>query len=117
MNRYSSNEKLVVAIKNIVSRTGATGDVQVLPRTCDRAFELNEYCRHGHSGCNYISVGDVNINLIYDGFLEAIIIDEDLLTLDSKTAKIIEKECTKKVEWLHKIREQQEKDYWESMGY
>ena len=117
MNRYSNNEKLVGAVKNIVAKAGATGDVQVLPRTCDRAFELQDYCRHAKSGCNYISTGDINISLIYDGFLEAIIIDEDLLTLDSKIAKRIESECAKKVEWLHKIREQQEKDYWESMGY
>ena len=117
MNIYSSNEKLVGAVKNIVSRTGATGDVQVLPRTCDRAFELQDYCRHGKSGCNYISTGDINISLIYDGFLEAIIIDEDLLVLDSKIAKTIEKEAKAKADWLEEVREQQEKDYWESMGY
>lgn len=118
MNTYKTNAKLMDAVKKVVAKTGATGDVQVLSRTTDRAFQLQEYARHGGpQGTNYISTGDANVSLIYDGFLEAVIIDEDLKTLDSKIAKTIEKEAKAKADWLEEIRIQQEKDYWESMGY
>ncbi len=118
MNTYKTNQKLMDAVKKVVAKTGATGDVQVLSRTDERAFELQEYARHGGpQGTNYISTGDVNISLVYDGFLEAVIIDEDLLTLDADIIKTIEKEAKAKADWLQEIKEQQEKSYWESMEY
>ena len=117
MNTYKSNTKLMDAVKKIVAKAGAQGDVQVLSRTDERAFELQEYAKRGLSGCNFRSEGNISVSLIYDGFLEAVVIDEDLKSLDGNIAKKIEKEARAKADWLQEIREEQERNYWESQGY
>ena len=46
--RFSSNSKVIEAVKTLVAKCNATGDVSVLPEGCDRADDLIELVRHGN---------------------------------------------------------------------
>lgn len=105
---FKTNAKLMDTLTRIIDRAGALGDVEILNRTDDRAFEISEFVKHGKSGCNYREEGDVNFRFIYDGFLEAVIVDEDFKTLDFNIAQKLDKEARAKADWLQEIREQQE---------
>lgn len=111
---FKTNEKLIGSIENVTKRFHVSGNVEILNRTDERAYEISEYVKHGKSGCNYREEGDINFRFIYDGYLCAVIIDEDLKTLDYNIIKKLEKECAKLESFLDEVYEQQYQDYWES---
>ena len=115
--RISSNSKVVEAVKSLVSKCNATGDVSVLPERCDRADELIELVRHGNSyGYDIRNYGFEGVDLIHgNGYLTDIIIHQDLLVLDYKLIKHLEKEITDRMEMLYRVKEQQEAQYWEDV--
>lgn len=115
--RFSSNSKVLEAVKALVSKCNATGDVSVLPETSERAEELIELVRHGnHYGYDIRNCGFEGVDLIHgDGYLMDIIIHKDLLVLDYKLVKHLEKEITARVDMLHRVKAQQEAQYWEDV--
>lgn len=114
---FKTNSKVVEAVKSLVAKLNATGDVSVLPERCDRADELIELVRHGNSyGYDIRNYGFEGVDLIHgDGYLTDIIIHQDLLVLDYKLMKHLEKEITARVDMLHRVKEQQEAQYWEDV--
>lgn len=112
--RFTTNEKTIEAIKSLVAKCNATGDVSVLPESSERADELVELVRHGnHYGYDIRNCGFKGVDLIHgDGYLMDIIIHKDLLVLDYKLIKHLEKEITARVDMLHRVKEQQEAQYW-----
>lgn len=112
--RFTTNERLINAVESLVSKCNATGDVSVLPETSERAEELVELVRHGnHYGYDIRNYGFQGVDLVHgDGYLTDIIIHEDLLVLDYKLVKHLEREITSRVDMLHRMKEQQEAQYW-----
>lgn len=112
--RFTTNERLINAVESLVSKCNATGDVSVLPETSERAEELVELVRHGnHYGYDIRNYGFQGVDLVHgDGYLTDIIIHEDLLVLDYKLVKHLEREITSRVDMLHRVKEQQEAQYW-----
>lgn len=112
--RFSNNSKVVEAVKSLVSKCNGTGDVSVLPERCERSEELIELVRHGnHYGYDIRNCGFQGVELIHgDGYLTDIIIHDDLLVLDYKLIKHLEKEITARVNMLHRVAEEQEAQYW-----
>lgn len=115
--RFTTNEKTIEAIKSLVSKCNATGNVSVLPERCDRAEELVELVRHGnHYGYDIRNYGFEGVELVHgDGYLTDIIIHEDLLVLDYKLMKHLEKEINDRMDMLHRIAEEQSRQYWEDV--
>lgn len=115
--RFTTNEKTIEAIKSLVSKCNATGNVSVLPERCDRAEELVELVRHGnHYGYDIRNYGFEGVDLVHgDGYLTDIIIHEDLLVLDYKLMKHLEKEINDRMDMLHRIAEEQSRQYWEDV--
>ena len=112
--RFSSNSKVIEAVKSLVAKLNATGDVSVLPERCDRADELIELVNYGnHFGYDIRNYGFEGVDLVHgDGYLTDIIIHQDLLVLDYKLIKHLEKEITARVDMLYILKEQQEAQYW-----
>lgn len=112
--RFSSNSKVVEAVKSLVAKLNATGDVSVLPERSERADELIELVNHGNNfGYDIRNYGFEGVDLVHgDGYLTDIIIHEELLTLDYKLIKHLEKEVTARVDMLHRVKEEQEAQYW-----
>lgn len=112
--RFTTNERLINAVESLVSKCNATGNVSVLPETSERAEELVELVRHGnHYGYDIRNYGFQGVDLVHgDGYLTDIIIHEDLLVLDYKLVKHLEREITSRVDMLHRVKEQQEAQYW-----
>lgn len=115
--RFTTNEKTIEAIKSLVSKCNATGNISVLPERCDRAEELVELVRHGnHYGYDIRNYGFEGVDLIHgDGYLTDIIVHEDLLVLDYKLMKHLEKEINDRMDMLHRIAEEQSRQYWEDV--
>ena len=115
--RFTTNEKTIEAIKSLVSKCNATGNISVLPERCDRAEELVELVRHGnHYGYDIRNYGFEGVELVHgDGYLTDIIIHEDLLVLDYKLMKHLEKEINDRMDMLHRIAEEQSRQYWEDV--
>lgn len=115
--RFSSNEKTIEAVKSLVAKCNATGNVSVLPERCDRSEELVELVRHGnHYGYDIRNYGFEGVDLIHgDGYLTDIIVHEDLLVLDYKLMKHLEKEINDRMDMLHRIAEEQSRQYWEDV--
>lgn len=112
--RFSSNSKVIEAVKTLVAKCNATGDVSVLPERSERSEELMELVRHGNNfGYDIRNYGFEGVDLVHgDGYLTDIIIHEDLLVLDYKLIKHLEKEITARVNMLHRVAEEQEAQYW-----
>lgn len=112
--RFSSNSKVVEAVKSLVAKLNATGDVSVLPERSERADELIELVNHGNNfGYDIRNYGFEGVDLVHgDGYLTDIIIHEELLTLDYKLIKHLEKEVTARADMLHRVKEEQEAQYW-----
>ena len=112
--RFTTNERLINAVESLVSKCNATGNISVLPETSERAEELVELVRHGnHYGYDIRNYGFQGVDLVHgDGYLTDIIIHEDLLVLDYKLVKHLEREITSRVDMLHRVKEQQEAQYW-----
>lgn len=112
--RFSSNSKVVEAVKSLVAKLNATGDVSVLPERTERAEELIELVNHGnHFGYDIRNYGFEGVDLVHgDGYLTDIIVHQDLLVLDYKLIKHLEKEVTARVDMLHRVKEEQEAQYW-----
>lgn len=115
--RFTTNEKTIEAIKSLVSKCNATGNISVLPERCDRAEELIELVRHGnHYGYDIRNYNFQGVDLVHgDGYLTDIIIHEDLLVLDYKLMKHLEKEINDRMDMLHRIAEEQSRQYWEDV--
>lgn len=115
--RFTTNEKTIEAIKSLVSKCNATGNISVLPERCDRAEELVELVRHGnHYGYDIRNYGFEGVDLIHgDGYLTDVIVHEDLLVLDYKLMKHLEKEINDRMDMLHRIAEEQSRQYWEDV--
>ena len=115
--RFSSNSKVLEAVEALVLKCNAKGNVSVLPERCDRAEELIELVRHGnHYGYDIRNYGFQGVDLVHgDGYLMDIIIHEDLLVLDYKLMKHLEKEINDRMDMLHKIAEEQSRQYWEDV--
>lgn len=115
--RFTTNERLIKAIENLVAKCNATGDVSVLPERCDRAEELIELVRHGnHYGYDIRNYGFEGVDLIHgEGYLTDIIVHKDLLVLDYKLMKHLEKEINDRMDMLHRIAEEQSRQYWEDV--
>lgn len=115
--RFTTNEKTIEAIKSLVSKCNATGNISVLPERCDRSEELVELVRHGnHYGYDIRNYGFEGVDLIHgDGYLTDIIVHEDLLVLDYKLMKHLEKEINDRMDMLHRIAEEQSRQYWEDV--
>ena len=112
--RFTTNEKTIEAVKSLVAKCNATGDVSVLPERSERAEELIELVRHGnHYGYDIRNHGFQGVDLVHgDGFLTDIIVHEDLLVLDYGLVKHLEREINDRISMLHRIKEQQEAQYW-----
>lgn len=112
--RFSSNSKVVEAVKSLVAKLNATGDVSVLPERSERSEELMELVRHGnHFGYDIRNYGFEGVDLVHgDGYLTDIIVHQDLLVLDYKLIKHLEKEVIARVNMLHRVAEEQEAQYW-----
>ena len=112
--RFSSNSKVIEAVKTLVSKCNATGDVSVLPEGCDRADDLIELVRHGnHFGYDIRNYGFEGVDLVHgDGYLTDIIIHKELLALDYNLVKHLEKEINDRMDMLYKVKEEQEAQYW-----
>ena len=115
--RFTTNERLINAVESLVSKCNATGNISVLPERCDRAEELVELVRHGnHYGYDIRNYGFEGVDLIHgDGYLTDIIVHEDLLVLDYKLMKHLEKEINDRMDMLHRIAEEQSRQYWEDV--
>ena len=115
--RVSSNSKVIEAVKTLVAKCNATGDVSVLPERSERSEELMELVRHGNNfGYDIRNYGFEGVDLVHgDGYLTDIIIHEDLLVLDYKLIKHLEKEITARVNMLHRVAEEQARQYWEDV--
>lgn len=111
---FKSNNKVIEAVKSLVAKCNATGDVSVLPERSERSEELMELVRHGNNfGYDIRNYGFEGVDLVHgDGYLTDIIIHEDLLVLDYKLIKHLEKEITARVNMLHRVAEEQEAQYW-----
>lgn len=115
--RFTTNERLIKAIESLVAKCNATGNISVLPERCDRAEELTELVRHGnHYGYDIRNYGFKGVELVHgDGYLTDIIVHEDLLTLDYRLMKHLEKEINDRMNMLHRIAEEQSRQYWEDV--
>lgn len=115
--RFTTNEKTIEAVKSLVSKCNATGNVSVLPERSERAEELVELVRHGnHYGYDIRNYGFQGVDLVHgDGYLTDIIVHEDLLVLDYKLMKHLEKEINDRMDMLHRIAEEQSRQYWEDV--
>ena len=111
---FKSNDKVIEAVKSLVAKCNATGDVSVLPERCDRADELIELVRHGNNfGYDIRNYGFEGVDLVHaDGYLTDIIVHKDLLVLDYKLIKHLEKEVIARVDMLDRVKEEQEAQYW-----
>ena len=112
--RFSSNSKVLEAVEALVSKCNASGDVSVLPERSERAEELVELVRHGnHYGYDIRNHGFQGVELVHgEGYLTDIIIHTDLLVLDYDLVKHLEREINDRVSMLHRVKEQQEAQYW-----
>ena len=92
--RFSSNSKVIEAVKTLVAKYNATGDVSVLPERSERSEELMELVRHGNNfGYDIRNYGFEGVDLVHgEGYLTDIIIHEELLVLDYNLVKHLEKE-------------------------
>ena len=118
-----SHKTMVKTLERIVKKYNCELDVTVISSDSkignpEYYFERYDQARRGCFDYNLKTLLSDRIYLIFqDRILRFILIDDRLDYLDAKWSKIIEKELADAKNYWDSVKEEQEKEYWESLGY